>query len=320
MIDRGVVTQCSLCDTDNPDLENRGYCSACGAVFRDKMRRRLLIVKTAAALGVLLTLLGAVLALAMDWTWVGLAIFFLGIFPLGFGIIANRQLAGFLLQALSLRLAPDAQRSLRSTNRIAGGLLLYFVAAFMGCVPLYLYVERPRQELQAYQRRFASQLGEYTSLVADDALPGADARPYLAGKAIVVEKSAAGPQVSEVHRALPPEARAETPEEVGTVVLVEWQDVRRGEYGATGSGILGFRIDADVRIINLPSKTLLAREPFTGVEPPQQGTRTGTHVRGPKPIAKIALYVGGLSRTVPPVPMDKPAASSEASESKSKDK
>jgi hypothetical protein len=315
LIDRGVVTQCSLCDKDNPDLENRGYCSACGALFRDKMRRRLTIVKAAALLGVALTLLGAALSLGMDLRWAGLAVFLLGIVPLAFGILANRQLADFLLQALSLRAAADTQRSLRTTNRVAAGLLLYFLTAFGGCIPYYLYVERPRQQLEAYQARFADKLAEYTSLVPDDVTPAAEAKPYLAGKAVVVEKTPEGPRVSEVHVALPPAVRAETPEEVGTVAVVEWKDFRTGEYkyGEKPTGILAFRVDGDVRIINLANKSLLAREVFTGSDAPTQPPRDGSHGRGARPIAKIALYVGGLDSHVPPTANSSPASTSQES-------
>jgi hypothetical protein len=299
LVDRGRVTQCSLCDKDNPDLENRGYCSACGAVFRERMRRRLTIVKIAAVLGVMLTASGAALALAMDWRWTGLALFALGIVPLAFGLLANRQLAGFLMEALSLRTASDAQRSLRSTHSIAGGLLVYFVMVLIACVPYYLYIERPRQRLARYQARFADKLGEYAALASDDVRPAPDARPYLEGKAVVVEKADSGPRVSEVHMALARSARAETPADVGTVVLIEWKDVFRGEYGDKGSGIHAFRVDGDVRIINLASKTLLAREEFTGVEPPQEAPRGGGPGRGAKPIAKIAGYVSGLEPEPP---------------------
>lgn len=298
LTDRGVVTQCPLCDTDNPDLDNHGFCSNCGTLFRDKVRRRLAVVKMSVLLGVLLTAAGAALALTLELFWLGMSLFAVGLVPLAFGVLANWQLAGFLLDALERRTATDTQRSIRTTDRVAAGLVLFFLAAVAGSIPYYLYIEGPRHQLAKYETRFADKIRDYVALVPQDAEPAPDAKPYLAGKAVVIEKTATGAQVSEVHAALPPDVRAETPEEVGTVVLIEWKDVRGGHYGETAA--LAYRVHGDVRLINLQSKTLLAHEDFPGGDPPPQAPAGGGDGRGSKPIAKIVGYINGLDRSAPP--------------------
>lgn len=298
LTDRNVVTQCPLCDTDNPDLDNHGFCSHCGTLFRDKVRRRLAVVRTSVLLGVLLTTAGAALALVLNLFWLGFALFAVGLAPLVFGILANWQFAGFLLAALERRAANDTHRAIRTTDRVDGGLLLFFLAALASSIPYYFYVEAPRQQLGKYQARFADKLGEYAALVPQDAVPAPNAKPYLAGKAVAIEKTAAGAQVSEVHVALPPDVRAETPDEVGAVVLIEWKDVREGKYGETAA--LAYRVHGDVRLIDLQSKTLLAHEDFPGGDPPSQAPSGGSHGYGSKPIAKIVGYVNGLDRNAPP--------------------
>ncbi len=318
LLDRDVVTQCPLCDTDNPDLDNRGFCSNCGALFREKIRRRLLLVKVAALLGVLVTATGAALALAYEYRWIGLGVFAAGVLPLVFGMLANRQLAGFLFEALARRAATDTRRALRTTDRIAVFMLLFFLAAFAGCFPYYLYIERPRQALGDYQIRFKDAVAGYLELVPADALPPVKAQPFLEGKAVVIEKTSTGAALSEVHLALPPEVRAEAPAEVGTVVIVEWTDFAKGEYGEKGSGVLALRVDGNVRIVNYPNKTLLGEETFPGGDPPGEAPADGGPARGVRPIAKIAGYVAGLKRQTPSPssPPEAPAAETEAAGNK----
>lgn len=293
LLDRKVVTQCPQCDTDNPDLENRGYCAACGAVFRDKIRRRMRLVQVATLLGVLLTSGGVALVYFGHQRWLGFVSYVLGIVPLGFGAVAGHQVAGSLLAAISLRTTSDAQRTLRRTELIFAALVLYFLAAFAGCIPYYLYIERPRQQINAYHERFAAHLEEYLALADDKAKPDPDARPYLVGKAVAVEKTESGARVGEVHASLPPAIRAETPEEAGTVLLIVWTNAYYGPYGS--SGAKGYRVNAELTMVNKADKTVLGKALFEGGEPPREQPSEG-HGYGPKPIAKIVGYVAGLEK------------------------
>lgn len=327
--DRGVVTHCPLCKIDNPDVENRGFCSGCGALFRDKSNWRLLVVKVASALGVLLTVSGAWLTMTSEWKWSGIAVFALGIIPLAFGVLANRQLAGFFLEALGRRAAKDTQRCLRTTDRLAAGLVVYFTAAFAGCIPYYFYIERPnslnhrlqverQRQLAEYQARFEGELNRYLKLIPDDALPPINAKECLAGKAVVVEKFESGGQISAAHVALSPDVRAETPGEVGTVVLVEWKDFRTGTY--EDSQIPGLRVDGHVRIINLADKSFFLREePIIGGPPPGEAPADGGPGRGPKSFDKIADYVNGLGRNPPSASVETGATTGEPEPPAAKD-
>jgi hypothetical protein len=159
-----------------------------------------------------------------------------------------------------------------------------------------LYARLGPHELQIYEARFKQKLKEYVAIVPHDAVPLE--KPYLAGKAVIVEKTAQGGQISEVHLALPPDIRSEGPEEVSTVVLIEWKDVRVGEYRQSGrdSGTIAIRVDADIRIIDPKNRLLLARQTFTGGDPPSKPPRNAAHARGPKPIAKIVGYISALDR------------------------
>lgn len=305
LLDRGVVTQCPLCDTDNPDVENRGFCSACGTLFREKIRRRLSIIKAAALLGVFFTLLGAGLALGFDLRGAGLAVYLLGMLPLVYCILANRQLAGFLLVALEMRTAGETQRSLRTTDRVASALIGYFVLALAAAIPLYMYVERPNRRLAAYQLAFQEELPKYAARLPQEAVPPQGVKPYVAGKAVAVEKADGGARISRVHVELPSEIRAESPEEAATLVFIEWRDFRVGKYGSTD--ILALRVDGDVRVVDLGRNALVARETFEGGAPPVQAPQDGSHGRGAKPIDRIAQYIAALDRQPPSPPSAAPA-------------
>jgi hypothetical protein len=242
----------------------------------------------------LLTAAGALLALRWNLRGLGVSLYLAGVGAIVFSIVAGRQVSGYLLGALALRASADAQDCLRRTQRIWASLLLYFLAAFVGCIPYYLLLERPRRQLSEYQSRFEPHLDEYLALVSSEGLAvDVSVTPYVKGKAVVVELSDAGPRISEVHRALPAEVRAETPDEAGTLVFIEWREALAGPYGSTLAK--GYRINADVRIIDLPEKTLLGLLEFQGGDPPRAQPREGDGY-GPKPIDKIAGYVAGVER------------------------
>jgi hypothetical protein len=203
-------------------------------------------------------------------------------------------MAGFLLEALQRRTANETQRSLRTTDRLAIGLVIYFVAVIIACVPYYLLIEQPKRQLSKYQDRFAGEIQNYLAIVPDTAVPEPRGKPYLAGKAVVLEKTASGGEVSAVHVAQNPEIRAEAPEEVGTVVLVEWKDLRKGPYPGTSQ--VGYFVQGDTQVFDLAAKVLVAHQVFQGGDPPDYAPRDGGHGRGPKPIAAIAEYLAKLER------------------------
>lgn len=293
LFDKATSAECPTCEAPDPDPQLRGYCNTCGALFRDRIRLNSRLAQTALLLGVGATAVGALLTLGFSLGWIGLLVFLLGLAGLGYGAYALHRHATSLLAALSLRTAPETLRLLSRTDRLSASLLFLFAVIFVACIPYYLYVERPRQRLDAYQEAFAASVPEYLSMVPPDTPIADDAEPKLLGKAVVVDKQAEGGGVSAVHGQLPEEIRAESPTEVGTVVWIDWKEFQYGRYSATR---VGYRIDAVVTVIDKANKAVLDRVEFEGGLPPETAPSGSQHGYGPRPVEQILEYLSNLPR------------------------
>ena len=92
---------------------------------------------------------------------------------------------------------------------------------------------------------------------------------------------------------IPSEIRAESPDEVGTVVRIECADKAVARYTDGGTG---YRADCDVTLIDKSQDSIIVRKKFTGEQPPPTKSGGGTDWHGSKPTGKIAEYLTGLPR------------------------
>jgi hypothetical protein len=307
VFNRGNLMECPVCQGLDPDPRGLGFCGLCGTVYRNRISTLLRFAKTAVALAIVLLITASIVTLGLGFSkLLGLALFLIGAMLLAAGLYFNRRVANAMLAALGLRTAPETMRFLRSTNRLNLFVLAFALLGLMAAVPYYLRVVIPHRQQALYQAQFASKMSEYLTLVPADAPVPEEATPYINGKILAIDKTNEVGAPSAVHVALPEELRAQSPEEVGTVVWVEWKETRFGTYG--DSGIVAYRIDADVTVIDAVKKVVIARETFQGGDPPSTAPAGGGPGRGPRPVAKIVGYLEQLART--PTASESPAESS----------
>jgi hypothetical protein len=238
------TAECPECRAADSDPQSAGFCQTCGAVFREPLRKRLQRAQWAVAAGLLLALLGSLLALVMTqrgWTlWVGLFLSLLAAAALGFGIYSLRRLSNSLLGALSKRPASEPLRMLGTTDKLQGGLLAFFGFLILGCVWVLMLVgpdqEALRQEAEAV---FGPRLEEFAQLVPAYAVSDRSkyGEPRRIGKVLVldvkvVNSEITAPEISAAHLQLPPQIRAQSPAEVETVARVEYEEIDGGVFSA----------------------------------------------------------------------------------------
>jgi hypothetical protein len=87
--------------------------------------------------------------------------------------------------------------------------------------------------------------------------------------------------------------RANQPEEVGTVVWLEWGEKKVGQYGASGGG--AFVRTCNVTIIDHAQRLIVGRHYAEGGPPPTT-SRRGASQYGSYPTENIVNYLRGLPR------------------------
>jgi hypothetical protein len=295
VFNRGTLTECPVCQGLDPDPRGRGFCGLCGAVYRNQVSAMLRFAKIAVALGVVLLVTAAIVTLALELNrLLGLALAVGGASLLAGGLFFSRRVSSAMLAALGLRTAPETIRLLKSANRLHLVVLALAVLGLMAAGPYYVRVAAPRREQSEYQERFAAHIQQYLSLVPADAPLSEDATPYIRGRIVAIDKTAQGGTLSAVHLALPDELRAQSPDDVGTIVLIEWREVRAGIYG--DSGIVAYRIYADVTIVDEVKKSVVGRETFVGGDPPDTAPSGGGPGRGSQPVSEIVTRLEELAQ------------------------
>jgi hypothetical protein len=119
-----------------------------------------------------------------------------------------------------------------------------------------------------------------------------DRSPRIKGKVVVVDRKAR--LLDDLHWDLSGSVRADTPDEVGTVVWLDWGSEAIGSYN---TGRVATIVTCTVSVIDHASHTVLARKVFKGDEPPYHVSRpkgeTGP-IAGPKPTGSIVTYLESL--------------------------
>jgi hypothetical protein len=138
--------------------------------------------------------------------------------------------------------------------------------------------------------KFKSHLGEYTAQPSRPA--AAPASPYVKGKVIPVEFKDGAKDIDWIYWDMPKDLRADNPDEVGTVVWLEWSDKQVGEYTDNSKALVWL---CKVSVIDLGAKTLVGQRDFQGSDPPQSDSGSGD-VHGSKPTKEIVDYLKNLPR------------------------
>ena len=156
-------------------------------------------------------------------------------------------------------------------------------------------VEEAQHLKEENSKRLRANLSEYGSPPSSSRLTG---RPYINGKAIALSKDQEDKEYSLDSRLIN-SGEAESPEEVGTVVLVKNHQQKIGTY-VTDSGrrIPGFVIVADLVIVDRSLGAVIYRKTFRGDRPEIEVTISpgASEVTGSDPRDKISEFLEKLPR------------------------
>jgi hypothetical protein len=116
-------------------------------------------------------------------------------------------------------------------------------------------------------------------------------RGYVKGKVIPVDL--ANQKIDWFYYDLPDDLKARTPEQVGTVVWLEWGERKVGQYGTSGGG--AFVRTCNVTVIDHAQRAIVGRHYIEGGPPPTT-SRRGASQYGSYPTEGIVNYLRGLPR------------------------
>jgi len=146
------------------------------------------------------------------------------------------------------------------------------------------------------QRRLQENVSEYARLPGSSRMTG---QPYINGKAIALSKDTEDKEYS-LDGGLLSEATtvvAESPEEVGTVVLVTRRRQKFATYTITGSDhIPAYILFADLTIVDRSIPAVIYKKTFRGERPEEvvDVSRYETEIVGTDPSNKISEFLGKL--------------------------
>lgn len=171
-------------------------------------------------------------------------------------------------------------------SRLIGLVVLVLLAAIAGGT--WRLREWNRTRLIA---PFDQRIGDFLGL--ETAPPNALATAAIKGKVLVIDLGKQKVDVDLFFR-LPEDLRPGSPEEVGTVVLVRWQDIQVDEYSNKGKA---YRVDGVLTVIHRDSKEVVADDVvFAGGDPPAKIKQSAPSGKGPKPFDKIIEYLVRLPK------------------------
>jgi hypothetical protein len=155
---------------------------------------------------------------------------------------------------------------------------------------------------------FKGSLGDFARLVPRAELNAeidrekvGDAR--IVGKIVAIDQGQSFKEVnadglSFIQQQLPKDVRADNPDEVGTVLLLDWERRKTGTYGTAKITGYAYRVHCQLFLIDATHKTLLAKRTFDG-DPPPGAVPSGEDGYGGFPTQSILAYL----RTLPQEPI-----------------
>ncbi len=142
---------------------------------------------------------------------------------------------------------------------------------------------------------FKPNIDSYVALAIPAGTPSPKGPPSAQGKVkgrmITVDQDKR--EINYVYFDLPDELRAEKPEDVATVVLIRWSTEVVGQYSGGGPAE---RQLANVTVVNLADKQVVAQQQFKGGDPPQSKKRSQSGM-GSKPDTQVVDFLKALPRS-----------------------
>ena len=113
---------------------------------------------------------------------------------------------------------------------------------------------------------------------------------YINRKLITVDKDTK--EIDRLFLKLDKELRPESPEDVGTVIWLDWG---RSTYGSYTDGAKAYRKTCQITVIDLDKGLIVDRRSFSGSKPP--GSKSGGGSRsGSKPTREVIKYIESYPR------------------------
>jgi len=138
--------------------------------------------------------------------------------------------------------------------------------------------------------RFEPYLNEYTSnTISDNYSIGGE--PYIKNKIIMVDIDEKKFDNSLFHSSLM-ELKATTPEEVGTVIWLSWDEEIADHYT---DGTAAIRLNCFAQIIDITESSIIGEKLIYGSSPPSSKAGSGSRT-GSKPDTNVIEYIKTLPR------------------------
>ncbi|MGE3805454.1 MAG: hypothetical protein AB7K24_12335, partial [Gemmataceae bacterium] len=168
------------------------------------------------------------------------------------------------------------------------------VAAVLGAIALAAVtgIERNKQVAQqqaAFVAPFQDRIAEY--------FPAKPAQPASGGelKGKLITVNVKGRHFDGLYFQLPPQLRAASPDEVGTIVWLDWGEDVVGEYGVN-TGSVGVVITCQATVINKADGQILHERFFAGGQPPDKTDKHNQKHYGSPPTGEIVGWLAALPR------------------------
>jgi len=213
-------------------------------------------------------------------------------------ILANRNL---LIQLLRERgkcpayVQPDA-RTLRFLGNLAVPGVVAGVWVLLAFSLLGAWRQKEIEKVQSAQQaaQFAVQMAPFQEHIAEYLradLPKQVDKPYLSGRIIPVDVG--DKRIDGIYAALPVELRADRPEDVATIVWLQWGKIKVGEYQQ--NKVEALVLTCKVTVIDKQSGLIVGENEFRGSNPPERW-HAGVPNYGSKPTAPVIDWLKSLPR------------------------
>lgn len=192
---------------------------------------------------------------------------------------------------------------------------LIVIMAALGTATLLRFTYYPKWAFESYVSQHRSEYLATANLNEPHGLP------YIAGRIVVfdtgdlVEEGSVservdtvrypGPprdgrfrsrpgQLSQLFDSIPADLKAARPNQIRTVVLLDWRAVRWAPWVPTHAA--AYRSTCEVIVIDRSVHAIVARRSFEGYDPPTMMFAGATHVWGMAPTDEIVAFLVGLPR------------------------
>jgi len=167
-------------------------------------------------------------------------------------------------------------------------LIWFGVVVVVVCVAAWIvYYGKEQSGIASAVQSFNTQAKQ---LLSFSDLKSAKGEPYLSGKVVILDKK--NGTVDPMFRSLKSDLRANTIDEVKTIIWLEWGEELVGRYTSGGGAYV---YNCAVTVIDRQSATLLETRHFRGSQPPSSKQGYGS-AYGSKPDDDIVAYIESLPR------------------------